>query len=165
VNLQTVYLPQRELLQFIDIQQSVVEHLGMQLQLVDGMFVLVASAQLQPSEIKQAGFSGSSSSSRSAVAAAIPWRLRQILSVEVAAGDDPADATVVLVRGDRVRAGAVHEAQLAEVLDHEVRGGYQGVIYLLFLFILFCLLFAICCILFYLLFVIYICYAGRMSFE
>jgi hypothetical protein len=118
--LQTVYLPQPELLQFISIQQSIAAHLGMQLQLLEGMFVLVASAQMQLSrfESQQAWVIGSSSS---AVAAAIPWRLRQISSVEVAPNGNPTDATVVLVGGDRVRAGASHDAQLADVPDHEVR--------------------------------------------
>jgi hypothetical protein len=121
VNLQTVYLPQRELLQFINVQQSIAAQLLMQLQLLEGMFVLVPSAQLQLSlfESQQAGISCSNSS---VVAAAIPWRLRQVSAVEVALGGDPADATVVLVGGDRVRAGAVHEAQLADVPDREVRG-------------------------------------------
>mgnify|MGYP001807675476 CR=1 FL=1 len=92
----------------------------MQLQLLEGMFVLVASAQLQLSQFErqQAEFSGGSSS---AVAAAIPWRLRQVSAVEVASDGNPAETTLVLEGGGRVRAGALHEAQLADVPDHEVR--------------------------------------------
>lgn len=119
-NLQTVYLAQQELLRFVGVQQSVATHLDMQVPLLAGMFVLVPSAQLQqqlPPDL-QAALPGSGDSS--AVAAAIPWRLRQVAAVEVAPGVDPADATVVLVGGDRVRAGAVGCPALGDVPEHEV---------------------------------------------
>jgi hypothetical protein len=40
--------------------------------------------------------------------------------VEVAPGGAPAGATVVLVGGDRVRAGAVREGLLDELQDYQV---------------------------------------------
>jgi hypothetical protein len=44
-----------------------------------------------------------------------------VSAVEVAPGVDPADATVVLVGGDRVLAGSVREGLLAEIQDNQVR--------------------------------------------
>jgi hypothetical protein len=96
--------------------------LGVTMSLLEGMLVLVPSSSLQQQQVQQLGQdSNGSGSDGSALAAAIPWSLRQILSVEVAPIGDPADATVVLVGGGRVRAGAVREGLLAEVQDHEVR--------------------------------------------
>jgi hypothetical protein len=60
------------------------------------------------------------SPSAAAMAAAVSWRLRQVSCVEVCPGVDPADATVVLVGGERVRAGAVCAWELADVPDQEV---------------------------------------------
>jgi hypothetical protein len=85
------------------------------------MFVLVPSSSLQAEQQQQQQCQADGTDSDgSAMATAIPWRLRQVLSVEVAPGGDPADATVVLEGGDKVRAGAVYEAQLAEIQNHEV---------------------------------------------
>ncbi len=121
-----MHLPRDDCIHFIQLQQWLATHLGMTVPLLDGMFVLVPSAQLQQQQQHQGadglpdfGVGGRSDSSR--LAAAVPWRLRQVSRVEVAPGGDPAEATVVLVGGDRVRAGAVREGQLEEVPDHEVR--------------------------------------------
>ena len=93
--------------------------LHIQLPLLHGLFVLVSSTDLQDTTGSAQQAYGSAHAA--AIATAIPWRLRQISAVEVAPGIDPANATVVLVGGDRVRAGAVREGLLAEVQDHEVR--------------------------------------------
>jgi butyrate kinase len=117
-NLSTIQLPLSDLLHFIRVQQWVHKTLHTQLPLLHGLFVLVGSMDLQ--ETTGSAQQAYSSVHAAAIAAAIPWRLRQISAVEVAPGVDPADATVVLVGGDRVRAGAVKQGLLAEVQDHEV---------------------------------------------
>ena len=126
-NINPVHLPRSNLLHFVALQCWVGSNLGMQLPLLNGMFVLVPSNTQQPvSKILQAACNYSpteSSAIDTAACAAIPWRLRQVSAVEVAPGVDPADATVVLVGGDRVRAGAVREGLLAEMPDHEVSLG------------------------------------------
>lgn len=104
-NLNPIHVPRSDLLQFLRVQQWVEVHLSTKLPLLNGMFVLVSSGDLQ----QQQHCSDS-----------IPWRLRQVSAVEVASHGDPADATVVLVGGDRVRAGAVREGLLAEMPDYQV---------------------------------------------
>jgi hypothetical protein len=146
-NVNTVYVPRTELLAFIAIQQWVQQHLGLPLPLLDGSFVLVHTNNLhaahntagavlqQDASHTQDGSSTSLQHTNSprAMAAAIPWRLRQVSAVEVAPSGDPADATVVLVGGDRVAAGQVgplqqdnghmdgdEPAQLQDVVDYQV---------------------------------------------
>jgi hypothetical protein len=138
-NVNTVYVPRTELLAFIAIQQWVQQHLGLPLPLLDGSFVLVHTNNLHVCEspgVPQRDphmQDGSSSNLQHATAAAIPWRLRQVSGVEVAPSGDPADATVVLVGGDRVAAGQVgplqqdnghmdgdEPAQLQDVVDYQV---------------------------------------------
>jgi hypothetical protein len=108
-----IHISRADVLHFVKLQQRVAEYLKIKLPLLNGMYMLVPSSHLQ----QQQGCSGSDSS---AEAAAIPWRLRQVSAVEVVPGGDPADATVVLVGGDRVRAGAVREGLLDEVQDYQV---------------------------------------------
>ena len=124
-NINPVHLPRSDLLHFVALQSWVSTNLNMHLPLLNGMFVLVPSGPHQPmSKVLQAacGYSHTQSSAfAAAVCATIPWRLRQVSAVEVAPGVDPADATVVLVGGDRVRAGAVREGLLDETQDNEVR--------------------------------------------
>jgi hypothetical protein len=105
-NINPVHIPKEDLLSFIAVQQWVQASLGIQVPLLNSVFVLVPSTQL-PACAEQA--------------AAVPWRLRQVLAVEAAPGVDPADATVVLVGKQRLRAGAVKEGQLFEAQGHEVR--------------------------------------------
>jgi hypothetical protein len=114
-NLNPIHVPRSDLLQFLRVQQWVEANLHLKLPLLNGMFALVPSGSLQQ---QQRGCSGSSDSST--MAARTTCCLRQVSAVEVSPGVDPADATVVLVGGDRVRAGAVHEGQLADVPDHQV---------------------------------------------
>jgi hypothetical protein len=118
-NLSTIQLSLSDLLHFIRVQQWVHKTLHIQLPLLHGLFVLVSSTDLQDTTGSAQQAYGSAHAA--AIATAIPWRLRQISAVEVAPGIDPANATVVLVGGDRVRAGAVREGLLADVQDHEVR--------------------------------------------
>lgn len=103
-----MHVPGEDLLFLIAVQQWVQSSMSIKLPLLDGVFVLVPSAQLQ----QPAGCG--------APPAAAPWRLRQVLAVEAAPGVDPADATLVLVGGQRVRAGAVKQGQLAETPDYQV---------------------------------------------
>jgi hypothetical protein len=123
-NINPVHLPRSDLLHFVALQSWVSTNLNMQLPLLNGMFVLVpSSTQQSMSKVLQAacGYSPTESSAFVAtVCATIPWRLRQVSSVEVAPNGDPADATVVLVGGDRVRAGAVKEGLLAEAQEYQV---------------------------------------------
>ena len=109
-NINPIHLPRDDLLAFVRVQQWVADNLDITLPLFSGMFVLVPSAVLL-------------SSPESAVAGPIiPWRLRQVLRVEVsAAAAGPAHATLVLVGGDRVAAGAVRPGALAQAGDYEVR--------------------------------------------
>jgi hypothetical protein len=113
------------------VQQWAGKQLKVQLPLLlKGVFLLVGSLDLQQfieaptpaqqqQQQQQRSLLGSSTSSN-AVAAAAPWRLRQVSRVEVCPGVDPADTTVVLVGGERVRAGAVKQGQLAEAQDYQV---------------------------------------------
>lgn len=91
------------------------------LPLLHGMFVLVAPAAAAAAALHTQTDGGGDVGLGDDTAQLIPWRLRQILSVEVAAGDDPADAAVVLVGGQRVAAGSVCASLLADVADYEVR--------------------------------------------
>ena len=139
-NLNPIHVSGEDLLPFIQTQSWVQQHLGLKLPLLNGAFVLVSSSDLQQQQqqgpaglTQQVAGNGSASSSSAecrhtaaALAAAIPWRLRQVSRVEVVPNGDPADATVVLVGGDRVRAGAVREGLLAEVQDHEVRAWHDS---------------------------------------
>jgi hypothetical protein len=52
--------------------------------------------------------------------AAIPWRLRQVKTVQVAPGVDPADATVELVGGESVLLRDLGAQPLLETADYEV---------------------------------------------
>jgi hypothetical protein len=54
-----------------------------------------------------------------AMAAAFPWRLRQVATVEVAPGVEAVNAALVLLDGQRVSAGAVFPGKLCDV-DSEV---------------------------------------------
>jgi hypothetical protein len=105
----------------VKVQQFVTAHLGIKLPLLNGTFALVPTAQLAASNSNDG-----SSLPAAAMATAIPWRLRQVSAVEVAPGGDPADATVVLVGGDRVRAGAVRQGSLTDSQEHEVRIATTG---------------------------------------
>ncbi len=116
-NLNPIHVPGSDLLQFLRVQQWIQQHLGTNLPLLNGMFVLVPTAHLQQQQEEQGSIG-------SALAASIPWRLRQMVGVQVAPGDDPADATVVLVGGDRVRAGAVHQGILVDVQEYQVGQPY-----------------------------------------
>jgi hypothetical protein len=89
--------------------------LNIKLPFLKGMFVMVPSDNLQQQQQQQCGDVNSST-----LAAAIPWQLRQVSAVEVAPSGDPADATVLLVGGDRVRAGAVYQGLLQDVQDYQV---------------------------------------------
>jgi hypothetical protein len=115
-NLNAIHVPGSDLLQFLRLQQWVATNLRMKLPLLNGMFVLVPSCALHK---QQCGFISSGADS-SKVAAAIPWCLRQVSGVELAPSGDPADATVVLVGGGRVHAGAVREGLLTDIEDHQV---------------------------------------------
>jgi hypothetical protein len=117
-NITPIHIPGCDLLQYVQLQQSVAALLNIKLPFLKGMFVLVPSDNLQQQQRQQQQYCGDVSSS--GVAAAIPWRLRQVSSVEVAPGVDPADATVVLVGGDRVGAGAVYQGLLQNVQDYQV---------------------------------------------
>jgi len=144
-NINPIHLPGDDLLNFVGVQQWVRDTLHISLPLLDGMYVLVPSSSLQqplPSTQHAAcglcSTGGTHSNSLAAdpvarpaapaaVCPAIPWRLRQVLRVELAPTDsssssssDPADATVVLVGGGRVRAGDVSPALLADTADYQV---------------------------------------------
>jgi hypothetical protein len=69
VNMNPIHISRADVLHFVGLQQRVAEYLKIKLPLLNGMFVLVPSSSLQ----QQQDCSGSDSS---AVAAAIPWRLR-----------------------------------------------------------------------------------------
>jgi len=143
-NINPIHLPGDDLLNFVGVQQWVRDTLHISLPLLDGMYVLVPSNSLQqPLPCTQntacglcrTGGTHSSSpaadpvgrpAAPAAVCPAIPWRLRQVLRVELAPADsssssDPADAIVVLVGGGRVRAGDVSPALLADTADYQVR--------------------------------------------
>jgi hypothetical protein len=122
-NIDPIHVPGEDLLALIKVQQHILTHLRLKLPLLNGMFVLVPTAQ----QAAPSNGSGSSTSS-SLTATAIPWRLRQISAVEVAPGGEAADATVVLVGGDRVCAGAVREGLLAEVQDYQVSASLSSVL-------------------------------------
>jgi hypothetical protein len=130
-NINPIHLPAEDLLGFIAVQQWVQDTCSVQLPLLNGVMVLVQSCDLQKSAMPAhcltscskpaiSSDSRNSGAPAAAVAAAIPWRLRQVSCVEVCPGIDPADATVVLVGGERVRAGAVGAALLPEVKDYQV---------------------------------------------
>lgn len=103
--------------------------------LLNGVFVLVSAADLtDTAQDIHAASTGVSDSGRtssvlglqpsgcmSAAAAAIPWRLRQVAAVQLHADRDPADATLLLVGGGRVRAGAVKQGCLEDAEDFQVR--------------------------------------------
>jgi hypothetical protein len=103
--------------------------------LLNGVFVLVSAADLtdtaQDIHAASTGVSDSGTTSSvpglqpngcvSAAAAAIPWRLRQVAAVQLHADRDPADATLLLVGGGRVRAGAVKQGCLEDAEDFQVR--------------------------------------------
>jgi hypothetical protein len=124
-NINPIHLSADDLVHFITVQQWLAATLDAVPPLLQGMFVLVAAQQQQQQPESQA-CNNSSDDVLAAVAAAIPWRLRQVSRVEVCPGVDPADATVVLVGGERVRAGAVKQGQLAEAQDHQVGMGCQA---------------------------------------
>jgi hypothetical protein len=105
---------------FITVQQWLAATLDVAQPLLQGMFVLVPADQLQQQLPRELQSCNNSDDVLAAVAASIPWRLRQMSCVEVCPGVDPADATVVLVGGERVRAGAVKQGQLAEAQDYQV---------------------------------------------
>jgi hypothetical protein len=123
-NISPIYVSRDDLLAFVEAQQYGAAHLGISLPLLTGTFLLVPSAQLEAPAFSSGSNdrTTSSGSGNSTFSAAIPWRLRQVLAVVPAPSRDPADATVVLVGGQRVTAGAVRDGQLAEMPDHEVRG-------------------------------------------
>jgi hypothetical protein len=122
-NISPIYVSREDLLAFVEAQQYVAAHLGISLPLLIGTFLLVPSAQLEAPVFSSGSNDNTtgSASGNSILAAAIPWRLRQVLAVVPAPSGDPADATVVLVGGQGVSAGAVRDGQLAEMPDHEVR--------------------------------------------
>jgi hypothetical protein len=115
-------LSSNELLAFISVQQWLAATLDVEQPLLQGMFVLVPAQQQQQQQEVLAACNSSSDDGvhGAAVAEAVPWRLRQVSCVEVCPGVDPVDATVVLVGGERVRAGAVKQGQLAEAQDYQV---------------------------------------------
>lgn len=67
-----------------------------------------------------AAYGQTSAAATADVTTVIPWRLRQVSAVEVSAGVDPEDATVLLVGGERLRAGAVLTSLLTDVQDYQV---------------------------------------------
>jgi hypothetical protein len=120
-NINPIHLSSNELLAFISVQQWLAATLDVEQSLLQGMFVLVPAQQQQQQEVLAACNSSSDDGVHgAAVAAAVPWRLRQVSRVELCPGVDPAHATVTLVGGERVRAGAVKQGQLAEAQDHQV---------------------------------------------
>jgi hypothetical protein len=134
-NVNPVHVSREDLVPLVRVQQWVQQHLNIKLPLLNGTFVLApaqhscSTRQLPQVTQQAAGIYDDTSSitaataqaAAAAAALAVPWRLRQVSRVEVCPGDDPADATVVLVGGERVRAGAVKQGQLAEAQDHQVR--------------------------------------------
>jgi hypothetical protein len=129
-NINPIHLSADDLLVFVKVQQWLAAKLQYVQPLLQGLFVLAPAADLQqqllPGSEAECGAAAATACSDSsgavhvAAAAAVPWRLRQVSCVEVCPGDDPADATVVLVGGERVRAGAVKQGQLAEAQDYQV---------------------------------------------
>jgi hypothetical protein len=150
-NITALYLPGSDLQSIIRTQQWLQHSIDqIELPIVHGTFVLVSTAGLNPipsqdQDTDLAGFRPTSSTSTShdmtsargdvsdsasdsirigpADCAAMlpPWRLRQVAAVRVGPGMAPADAQVVLVGGQRVRAGAVADVMLKDVADVEVR--------------------------------------------
>lgn len=132
-NINTIYLSNHSLQGFIRVQQWVASNLSINLPLLDGSFVILPRNGLHEPQIPTAelhtacnlkccsnsGHSGGNSND-SGSAAVLPWRLCQVKAVEVAPGVDPADATLMLVGGERVAAALVHSGDLAGVEDIEV---------------------------------------------
>lgn len=126
-NLDPIHLPANDLLGFIQVQQWVLQHLKFKPPLLQGVLVLVPSADLHTpatADLQETcGFSSKGSSTdvdtafAAAVTAAVPWRLRQVSAVQVSVGADPADASVLLEGPDRQRvtAGAVGPAYPTDV--------------------------------------------------
>lgn len=131
-NINSIHLPADEILNFIRVQQWLQEQLNIQHPLLAGIFVLVPGAALQQQLLPefqqqlQATCSSSSNDLIAAVAPAIPWRLCQVSGVEVPSGVDPADATVLLVGGDRVAARDVKQGGLVEVQDYQVGAAWSA---------------------------------------
>jgi len=140
-NINTIHVAREDLLAFIAVQQWLNQHLGLELPLLEGCWVLVRSADLQhcsaaaaaePSGSKadqqhmqaalKSGFDRSTmdGSTAAAVSAVVPWRVRQVQAVEVAPGVDPADATLLLVGGERVAARDLGPQELHEIQDYQV---------------------------------------------
>lgn len=140
-NINTIHVPGEDLLAFIAVQQWLHQHLGLELPLLEGCWVLVRSADLQscsaaaaaePSGSKagqhhmqvalRPGFDSSTINGNTAAAlsAVVPWRLRQVKAVQVAPGVDPADATLLLVGGERVTARDLGTQELHETQDYQV---------------------------------------------
>jgi hypothetical protein len=132
-------MPGEDLIDLIRVQQSVQDKLFMTVPLLDGVYVLASAADL-PDTVQEfsAASTGIRDSSRTtaglpssrvnfaAAAAAIPWRLRKVAAVLIHPSKDPANATLLLVGGGRVRAGAVKRGCLADAEDPQV-GSRQGI--------------------------------------
>lgn len=126
-NLDPIHVSADDFMQFIRVQQWVLQHLNIKLPLLQGVLVAVSTADLQhpnPAGLQDALLPcmGGSSSGAAALAAGIPWRLRQVSAVEAAVGADPADAAVTLggPHKETLRAGAVWPGMLADLDDCEV---------------------------------------------
>jgi hypothetical protein len=161
-NITVLYLPGSGLIRTQQWLQHMIDQI--ELPIVNGTFVLVSTADLNPAPLQDqvtgpagtadlnpdpirqyqdTGLAGGRPSSTTstghdrapgdvsdpasgpirvdpAESAAIPWRLRQVAAVRVGPGMAPADAQVVLVGGQEVRAGAVADVMLEEVADVEV---------------------------------------------
>lgn len=83
-------MPRDELLAVVATQQWLQQHMGQDLQLLGGIFVLVPSPDLQAAGASSDSVSGNNAASGAAMCAAVPWRLRQVLGVAAPAGADPA---------------------------------------------------------------------------
>lgn len=134
-NIGCLLIPGEDLVDLIRVQQSVQDKLFMTVPLLDGVYVLASAADLPDTAQEfSAASAGVSDSSRAphvagllsscadaaAAAAAIPWRLRKVAAVLIHPSKDTANATLLLVGGGRVRAGAVKQGCLADAEDPQV---------------------------------------------
>jgi hypothetical protein len=124
-NVNTIHVPGDELLNFIRVQQWVEDKCKSPLPLLNGAFVLVSSCDIPElcSKEVQAACGYGRSSSRAfvrTVSKHIPWRLRQIETVEVGADSEPGQALLLLEGGGCVKASMVSCDGLGDVQDYEV---------------------------------------------
>jgi hypothetical protein len=139
MNVATIHLQQGDVLNFIAVQQWVEANLGLQLQLLEGIFVTVESADLLQQQQQQPAIglgNGSSAAAlpelqqglATAVARAVPRRLRQVIRVEMSGAQRAADqAKVVLAGGAVVLAGRLGLEPLTDMEDHQVQQHHRCV--------------------------------------